>query len=69
MAEHIAKAPPIGLRMLKRSINRSADIMGFRNSIMAHFDTHILSTSTNEHYAVAAAGMRASLEAAKKAQS
>ncbi|MNO09197.1 enoyl-CoA hydratase [compost metagenome] len=55
--------------MLKRSINRSADIMGFRNSIMAHFDTHILSTSTNEHYAVAAAGMRASLEAAKKAQS
>ncbi|HEX8592450.1 MAG TPA: enoyl-CoA hydratase [Pseudomonas sp.] len=69
MAEHIAKAPPVGLRMLKRSINRSADIMGFRNSLMAHFDTHILSTSTHEHYAVAAAGMRASLEAAKKAQS
>ncbi|PAU86121.1 enoyl-CoA hydratase [Pseudomonas sp. WN033] len=69
MANHIAKAPPIGIRMLKRSINRSADIMGFRNSLMAHFDTHILSTSTKEHYALAAAGMQASLETAKKTQS
>ncbi|SRR5690554_1453956 len=69
LANQIAKAPPIGIRMLKRSINRSADIMGFRNSLMAHFDTHILSTSTKEHFEVAAAGMRASLETAKKTQS
>jgi enoyl-CoA hydratase/carnithine racemase len=69
LANRIAKAPPVGLRMLKRSINRSADIMGFRNSIMAHFDTHILSTSTAEHFEVASAGMDASLAAAKKAQS
>ncbi|WP_313485170.1 enoyl-CoA hydratase [Stutzerimonas kunmingensis] len=69
MANHIALAPPIGIRMMKRSLNRSADIMGFRNSLMAHFDTHILSTSTKEHFEVAAAGMRASLETAKKAQS
>jgi len=69
LANRIAIAPPIGIRMLKRSINRSADIAGFRNSLMAHFDTHILSTSTKEHFAVAAAGMRASMEAAKKAQS
>ncbi len=69
LANRIALAPPIGIRMLKRSINRSADIMGFRNSLMAHFDTHILSTSTKEHFEVAAAGMRASMEAAKKAQS
>lgn len=69
LANRIAAAPPIGIRMLKRSLNRSADIMGFRNSLMAHFDTHILSTSTKEHFEVAAAGMRASMEAAKKAQS
>ncbi|WP_296259625.1 MULTISPECIES: enoyl-CoA hydratase [unclassified Pseudomonas] len=69
LANRIALAPPIGIRMLKRSINRSADIMGFRNSLMAHFDTHILSTSTREHLDLAAAGMRASMEAAKKAQS
>lgn len=69
LANRIAAAPPIGIRMLKRSLNRTADIMGFRNSIMAHFDTHILSTSTKEHFEVAAAGMRASMEAAKKAQS
>ena len=69
LANRIAAAPPIGIRMLKRSLNRSADIMGFRNSLMAHFDTHILSTSTKELFEVAAAGMRASMEAAKKAQS
>jgi enoyl-CoA hydratase len=69
LANRIAQAPPMGIRMLKRSINRTADIMGFRNALMAHFDTHILSTSTREHYEVAAAGMRASLETAKKAQS
>ncbi|MBA1204295.1 enoyl-CoA hydratase [Pseudomonas capeferrum] len=69
LANRIAAAPPIGIRMLKRSLNRSADIMGFRNSLMAHFDTHILSTSTREHLDLAAAGMRASMEAAKKAQS
>jgi len=69
LANRIAAAPPVGVRMLKRSLNRSADIMGFRNSLMAHFDTHILSTSTKEHFEVAAAGMRASMEAAKKAQS
>jgi len=69
MANRIAKAPPIGIRLLKRSINRTADIMGFRNAIMAHFDTHILSTSTKEHYDFVASGMRASLDTAKKTQS
>ena len=66
MAQHIAKAPPVGIRMLKRSLNRTADMMGFRNSIMAHLDTHILSTSTHEHEEIVRAGMRASMDAAKK---
>jgi enoyl-CoA hydratase len=69
LANHIAKAPPIGIRMMKRSLNRTADIMGFRNSIMAHFDTHILSTSTHEHVTLASKGMEASIATAKKVQS
>jgi enoyl-CoA hydratase len=67
LANHIALAPPIGIRMMKRSLNRTADIQGFRNSINAHFDTHILSTSTREHINLASGGMKTSMETAKKA--
>lgn len=43
LAARIAEAPPFGLRLMKKSINRLLDIQGFRNSIQAHFDTHQLS--------------------------
>ncbi|MDR2336372.1 MAG: enoyl-CoA hydratase [Burkholderiaceae bacterium] len=43
MAQQIAKAPPFGLRLIKRSINRSLDTQGLRASLEAHFDTHQLS--------------------------
>ncbi|WP_353235032.1 enoyl-CoA hydratase [Diaphorobacter ruginosibacter] len=43
MAQQIAKAPPFGLRLIKRSINRSLDTQGLRASLQAHFDTHQLS--------------------------
>lgn len=66
LANHIAQAPPIGIRMIKRSLNRTADIQGYRNSINAHFDTHVLSQSTREHIEVASKGMTASIEKAKK---
>jgi enoyl-CoA hydratase len=66
LAQHIALAPPIGIRMMKRSLNRAADIMGFRNSIMAHFDTHTLSTETAEHHRLRNAGMDKSLAKAKE---
>lgn len=65
LANRIAKAPSTGIRMLKRSLNRTADIMGFRNSVMAHFDTHSLSTSTREHLDIVAAGMEASISKAR----
>lgn len=42
MAQQIAKAP-FGLRLIKRSINRSLDTQGLRASLEAHFDTHQLS--------------------------
>ena len=43
MAQQIAKAPPFGLRLIKRSINRSLDAQGMRTALQAHFDTHQLS--------------------------
>jgi enoyl-CoA hydratase len=65
LAERIAAAPPIALRMLKRSLNRTADMQGFRNAIQAHFDTHLLSSSTREFQDIGARGMDQSLKAAK----
>jgi enoyl-CoA hydratase len=65
LAERIAAAPPIAIRMLKRSLNRTADMQGFRNSIQAHFDTHLLSSSTQEFKDIGARGMDKSLKAAK----
>ncbi len=46
LAERIAKAPPMALKLTKRSLNRTADIQGFRNAVNAHFDTHQLSHTT-----------------------
>lgn len=43
LAQQIAKAPPFGLRLIKRSINRSLDAQGLRTALAAHFDTHQLS--------------------------
>jgi enoyl-CoA hydratase len=65
LAERIAQAPPVAIRMLKRSLNRTADMQGFRNAIQAHFDTHLLSSSTQEFKDIGARGMDQSLKAAK----
>ena len=43
LAQQIAKAPPFGLKLIKRSINRSLDAQGRRTALAAHFDTHQLS--------------------------
>lgn len=56
-AEHIARTPPFALKLLKRSLNRTADIQGFGNAVKAHFDTHQLSHATDEFRAISAAGM------------
>lgn len=48
LAESIAKMPPVAIRMMKHSINRTLDFMGFYNSINAHFDTHHLTHWTEE---------------------
>ncbi|HET6184363.1 MAG TPA: enoyl-CoA hydratase [Acetobacteraceae bacterium] len=48
LGERIAEASPFALKITKRSLNRTADIMGFRAAIEAHFDTHQLSHVTAE---------------------
>ncbi|HEU0201467.1 MAG TPA: enoyl-CoA hydratase-related protein, partial [Burkholderiaceae bacterium] len=65
LAQRVAAAPPVAIRMLKRSLNRTADMQGFRNAINAHFDTHLLSSSTDEFKAMCARGMAQSMKAAK----
>lgn len=65
LAERIGAAPPMAIRMMKRSFNRTMDMQGFRNSVMAHFDTHILSSSTKEFKDIVARGMEQSLKKAK----
>lgn len=65
LAERIAAAPPMAIRMMKRSFNRTMDMQGFRNSVQAHFDTHILSSSTDEFKEIGARGMAQSLKKAK----
>lgn len=43
LAERIATSSPFALRLMKRSLNRTAEIQGFRAALDAHFDTHQLS--------------------------
>jgi enoyl-CoA hydratase len=50
-ATKIAKASPFALRLIKRSLNRTADIQGFRNAVDAHFDTHQLSHMGSDYQA------------------
>ena len=43
LAQQVAKAPPFGLHLIKRSLNRTLDAQGLRTALSAHFDTHQLS--------------------------
>ena len=56
MALQIAKADPFGLRLVKRSLNRTADIQGFRAALDAHFDTHQLSHQGTAYQALQNSG-------------
>jgi enoyl-CoA hydratase len=48
LAQRIAESPPFAMRLIKRSLNRSLDVQGFRTAMEAHFDTHQLSHNTEE---------------------
>jgi enoyl-CoA hydratase len=65
LALDIAKAPPFAIKLLKKSLNRTADIQGFRNAIQAHFDTHELCHTTQEYKEIRSGGLDASIARAK----
>lgn len=57
MAERIAQAAPFGLKLTKKSLNRSLDVQGLRTALSAHFDTHQLSHMTEEFKALRDLGL------------
>ena len=65
LAEKIAESSPFALRLVKRSLNRTADIQGFRAALDAHFDTHQLSHMSTEAQRRQAAGFDATIQTAK----
>jgi enoyl-CoA hydratase len=64
LAEEIAAAPPFAIKLTKRSLNRAFDSQGFRNSLMAHFDTHQLAHLTEEFRKVKEAGLASAIRRA-----
>ena len=61
LAARLAEAPPFGVQLLKRSLNRSLDCQGLRNALNAHFDTHQLSHVTAEFGEMRKQGMAAGI--------
>jgi len=65
LADEIAKAPPFAIKLLKRSLNRTADMQGFRNAIQAHFEAHELSHTTDEYKVIRQGGLAATIARTK----
>jgi len=61
LAQRLASAPPFGLQLTKRSLNRALELQGFRAAIMAHFDTHQLSHVTAEFTATRERGLASAI--------
>lgn len=66
LAEEIAAAPPFAIRLTKRSLNRAADMQGFRTSVMAHFDTHQLAHVTEEFRKTREKGLASAIQRGKQ---
>jgi enoyl-CoA hydratase len=66
LAQRVAKAPPFAMRSLKKSMNRTYDIQGFRNAVQAHFDTHQLTHASSEFAQIRDAGMSGIIASNKK---
>lgn len=69
LAQRVAGAPPFAIRLMKRSLNRSLDVQGFRNALNAHFDTHQLSHVSSEFEAVRAKGLAQAIQRNKAGES
>ncbi|MBX9699334.1 MAG: enoyl-CoA hydratase/isomerase family protein, partial [Acetobacteraceae bacterium] len=66
LAEEVASAPPFAIRLTKRSLNRAADLQGFRGAIMAHFDTHQLAHVSEEFRQTRERGLASAIQRAKQ---
>ncbi|GAA5233215.1 enoyl-CoA hydratase [Verticiella sediminum] len=66
MAKTIALAPPFGMRLVKRSLNRTWDAQGFRTALTAHFDAHQLSHVTKEFQDHLKRGLDSTIQRAKE---
>jgi len=56
LANRIAQAPPFALKVLKKSLNRTFDIMGRETALRAHLDSHLLTHFSDEAKALKASG-------------
>ncbi|NYT26028.1 enoyl-CoA hydratase [Alcaligenaceae bacterium] len=56
MADKVAEAPPFALKLIKKSLNRTMDIMGRENALRSHFDSHQLSHFSDEAIAMKKSG-------------
>ncbi len=65
LARTIAAAPPFGMRLVKRSLNRTWDAQGFRVALTAHFDAHQLSHVTEEFQSHQRKGVDTTIQRAK----
>ena len=65
LAQRIAQAPPFGLSLVKRSLNRTLDMQGFRTALAAHFDTHQLSHVSSEFATKREAGLAKAIDSGK----
>jgi enoyl-CoA hydratase len=52
LAERIAGMPPVTLSLIKRSLNRTQDLMGMRDSLELHFALHQFGHATQESRAL-----------------
>lgn len=66
IARRVAKAPPFAMRSLKKSLNRTYDIQGFRSAIEAHFETHQITHASAEFGRIRDAGMSRVIDANKQ---
>lgn len=66
LANTIAAAPPFGMRLVKKALNRTWDAQGFKVAMSAHFDIHQLSHVTKEFQEHLKRGLDSTIKAAKE---
>ena len=67
LARKVARTPPFALQLTKRSLNRTADLQGFRNALNAHFETHQLTHVSEETRLIREQGSAAAISTGKAA--